>query len=112
MIERYAVQLLNKSMDNNQDHFNVLRKIQQKPESSQRELAEDLGFSLGKLNYCLKALKVKGLVKINNFKKNPNKINYIYVLTPKGVSEKTKLTLNFMKRKMKEYDELKREVKD
>jgi len=112
MIERYAVQLLNKSMDNNQDHFNVLRKIQQKPESSQRELAEDLGFSLGKLNYCLKALKVKGLVKIKNFKKNPNKINYIYVLTPQGVSEKTKLTLNFMKRKMKEYDELKREVKD
>ena len=112
MIERYAVQLLNKSMDNNQDHFNVLRKIQQKPESSQRELAEDLGFSLGKLNYCLKALKVKGLVKIKNFKKNPNKINYIYVLTPQGVSEKTKLTLNFMKRKMKEYDELKKEVKD
>ena len=99
-------------MDNNQDHFNVLRKIQQKPESSQRELAEDLGFSLGKLNYCLKALKVKGLVKIKNFKKNPNKINYIYVLTPQGVSEKTKLTLNFMKRKMKEYDELKREIKD
>ena len=112
MIERYAVQLLNKSMDNNQDHFNVLRKIQQKPESSQRELAEDLGFSLGKLNYCLKALKIKGLVKIKNFKKNPNKINYIYVLTPQGVSEKTKLTLNFMKRKMKEYDELKREIKD
>ena len=99
-------------MDDNQDHFNVLRKIQQKPESSQRELAEDLGFSLGKLNYCLKALKVKGLVKIKNFKKNPNKINYIYVLTPKGVSERSKLTLNFMKRKMKEYDELKREVKD
>ena len=112
MIERYAVQLLNKSMDDNQDHFNVLRKIQQKPESSQRELAEDLGFSLGKLNYCLKALKVKGLVKIKNFKKSPNKLNYIYILTPKGVSEKTKLTINFMKRKMKEYDELKSEVKD
>ena len=112
MIERYAVQLLNKTMDDNQDHFNVLRKIQQKPESSQRELAEDLGFSLGKLNYCLKALKVKGLVKIKNFKKNPKKLNYIYILTPKGVSEKTKLTLNFMRRKIKEYDELKREVKD
>ena len=110
MIERYAVQLLNKSMNDNQDHFNVLRKIQQKPKSSQRELAEDLGFSLGKLNYCLKALKVKGLIKIKNFKKNPNKLNYIYVLTPKGVSERTKLTLNFMKRKMKEYDELKKEV--
>ena len=98
-------------MDDNQDHFNVLRKIQQKPESSQRELAEDLGFSLGKLNYCLKALKIKGLVKIKNFKKNPNKINYIYVLTPKGISEKTKLTINFMERKMKEYDELKKELR-
>ena len=111
MIERYAVQLLNKSMEDNQDHFNVLRKIQQKPESSQRELAEDLGFSLGKLNYCLKALKVKGLVKIKNFEKNPNKINYIYVLTPQGIAERTKLTINFMKRKMKEYDELKKELK-
>ena len=111
MIERYAVQLLNKSMNDNQDHFNVLRKIQQKPESSQRELAEDLGFSLGKLNYCLKALKVKGLVKIKNFEKNPNKINYIYVLTPKGIIEKTNLTLNFMKRKMNEYDELKKEMR-
>ena len=97
-------------MDNNQDHFNVLRKIKSKPDSTQRELAEELGFSLGKLNYCLIALKNKGLIKINNFKKNPNKINYIYVLTPQGVSEKTKLTLNFMKRKMKEYDELKREI--
>jgi len=92
------------------DHFNVLRKIQNKPESTQRELAEELNFSLGKLNYCLKALKSKGLIKINNFRKNPNKLNYIYVLTPKGISEKTKLTLNFMKIKMREYDELKKEV--
>ena len=97
-------------MDDNQDHFNILRKIQQKPESSQRELAEELGFSLGKLNYCLAALKVKGLVKIENFKKNPNKFNYIYVLTPKGIVQKTKLTLNFMKKKMLEYDELKKDL--
>ena len=97
-------------MKDNQDHFNVLRKIQDKPESTQRELAEDLGFSLGKLNYCLKALKVKGLVKISNFKKNPNKANYIYILTPKGIAEKGKLTINFMKRKMKEYEELKKEI--
>jgi len=97
-------------MKNNPDHFEVLRKIKSKPNSTQRELAEELGFSLGKLNYCLKALKSKGLVKIENFTKNPNKINYIYVLTPKGISEKTKLTVNFMKRKMKEYDELKREL--
>ena len=98
-------------MKNNQDHFELLRKIEKKPDSTQRELAEDLGFSLGKLNYCLKALREKGLIKIENFKKNPKKINYIYVLTPKGITEKTKLTVNFMKRKMKEYDELKSELK-
>ena len=97
-------------MENNQDHFEVLRKIQKKPNSTQRELATELGFSLGKLNYCLKALKKKGLVKIENFKKNPNKISYFYVLTPAGIAAKTKLTLNFMKRKMKEYDELKEEL--
>ena len=97
-------------MNDNQDHFNVLRKIEKKPGSTQRELAKELGFSLGKLNYCLKALKGKGLVKIENFKKNPKKINYIYILTPKGISEKTKLTINFMKIKMKEYYELKKEI--
>ena len=98
-------------MKNKQDHFDVLRKIKNNPESTQRQLAKDLGFSLGKLNYCLKALKNKGLVKIENFKKNPKKINYIYILTPKGIAEKTKLTLNFMQRKIEEYDELKEELK-
>ncbi len=96
-------------MNDNPDHFEILRKIKSKPNSSQRELASDLGFSLGKLNYCLNALKDKGLIKIKNFQKNPNKIGYAYVLTPKGLAEKTKLTLNFMRRKMKEYDELKSE---
>ncbi len=100
------------NMKNEQDHFEILRKIQKKPESSQRELAEELGFSLGKLNYCLKALQKKGLVKLQNFQKQSNKINYLqYVITPKGISERTKLTINFMKRKMKEYDELKKELK-
>ncbi len=99
-------------MKDNQDHFNVLRKIQKKPESSQREMAEDLGFSLGKLNYCLKELQNKGLVKIKNFQQKKNKIKYMqYVITPKGIAERTKLTINFMKRKMKEYDELKKELK-
>ena len=99
-------------MRDQEDHFDVLRKNQKRPESTQRELAEELGFSLGKLNYCLKALQSKGLIKIENFKKNPNKLNYFYVLTPQGISEKTKLTLNFMKAKMLEYDELKKELKD
>ncbi len=98
-------------MRENQDHFNVLRTIKNKPNSTQRELAKELGFSLGKLNYCLRALQEKGFIKIENFKKNPNKINYFYVLTPRGIAEKTKLTINFMKRKMKEYDELKEELK-
>ena len=97
-------------MKDNQDHFEVLRKINSKPNSSQRELAGELGFSLGKLNYCLQSLKNKGLVKIKNFKRNKNKLNYMYVLTPKGISAKTKLTLNIMKRKMAEYDELKKEM--
>ena len=92
------------------DEFNVLRKVYINPDAPQRELANDLGFSLGKLNYCLKELKAKGLVKLENFKKNRNKIGYLYILTPKGISAKTKLTLNFMKRKMKEYDELKNEL--
>jgi len=102
----------NNSENNNPDHFNVLRKIQSKPNSTQRELAYELGFSLGKLNYCLKALKQKGLVKISNFKKSKKKINYIYILTPQGISEKTRLTINFMKVKMQEYDELKQEIKE
>jgi EPS-associated MarR family transcriptional regulator len=97
-------------MKNKQDHFEILRKLQKNPNSSQRELAKELGFSLGKLNYCLRALQAKGLVKIKSFNKNPNKLNYLYVLTPQGIAEKTKLTLDFMKRKMKEYDELKQET--
>ena len=97
-------------MKENQDSLNILRKIQKKPQSNQRKLAKELGFSLGKLNYCLKGLKDKGLVKISNFRKNPNKLNYIYVLTPRGMSEKTKLTYNFMKRKFKEYEELQKEI--
>lgn len=98
-------------MKNNSDHFEILRKIKKDSERSQRELASELGFSLGKLNYCLKALQKKGLVKVQNFSKQKNKIRYFrYVITPKGISERTKLTINFMKKKMVEYDELKKEL--
>ena len=95
-----------------QDYFDLLRKLQNKPNSTQRELAKDLGFSLGKLNYCIKELNKKGLIKIENFKKNSKKIAYIkkYVLTPKGIEHRISLTIQFMKRKMKEYDELKSEL--
>ena len=102
---------MNKNKEN-QDYFEVMREIEKQPESSQRDLAEQLGFSLGKLNYCLKALQQKGLVKIKNFKKNPNKMLYFHVLTPKGIKTKSNLTINFMKRKLKEYDELKKEIEN
>ena len=97
-------------IEKNQDYLNLLRKIKSKPDSTQRELAGELGISLGKLNYCLNALKTKGLIKITNFKKNQDKLGYIYVLTPSGIATKTRLTINFMKKKMEEYDELKKEI--
>ena len=97
---------------NNKDYFQILRKISKKPQSSQRQLSNELGFSLGKLNYCLKALQNKGFIKVENFKKNKNKMNYLYLLTPEGLAKKTKLTLNFMKKKMEEYDELKKEIEE
>ena len=77
-------------MKNNQDFFNVLRKVSNKPGASQRKLAQELGFSLGKLNYCLKALQTKGLVKIKNLSKKKRKLKYVkqYILTPKKVSQK------------------------
>ena len=102
--------MMNSVKKSNQDHFDILRKISKKPEVSQRQLASELGFSLGKLNYCLKELQYKGLIKIQNFKKNEKKINYLYILTPQGISSKTKLTITFMQKKMKEYDELKSEI--
>ena len=87
-------------MSDEQDQFEVLRKIERTPDSSQRKLAQELGFSLGKLNYCLKALQKKGWVKLQNFQKNKNKIGYLkYVITPKGISKRTKLTVDFMKKK-------------
>ena len=97
-------------MKDNPDYLEILRKINSKPNYTQRELAKELGFSLGKLNYCINALKNKGLVKISNFKKSENKFGYAHILTQKGIATKTKLTISFMKKKMKEFDELKKEL--
>ena len=102
---------MNRNVDENQEDLDILRKIHKNPSITQREMAGELGLSLGKLNYCLIKLKDKGIIKINNFKKNKKKIRYLYLLTPKGISLKTTLTINFMKKKMKEYDELKKELK-
>ena len=103
-------------MKKSDDHLNVLRQVGKNPDFAQRKLAKNLNFSLGKLNYCLKALKNKGYIKIKNFSKNPNRFNpksknnYFYILTPKGINIKTQLTLNFMKKKMQEYEQLKKEI--
>ena len=94
----------------NKDEFEILKNISKDPKISQRILSEILDFSLGKLNYCLRALKGKGYIKIKNFANNKNKLVYRYLLTPKGIQQKTKLSLIFIKKKMKEYDELKKEI--
>ena len=102
----------NKKKEENQEDLDILRKISKSSDITQRKMANELGLSLGKLNYCLIKLKEKGVIKIKNFANNPKKYRYIYLLTPKGISLKTKLTINFMKKIMKEYDELKKELKN
>lgn len=91
-------------------HFRVLRILQQRPEISQRELAEAVGIALGKVNYILTALTDKGLVKIRNFQNSDNKLRYAYILTPAGLAVKAELTSGFLRRKMAEYEALKAEI--
>jgi EPS-associated MarR family transcriptional regulator len=91
-------------------HFKALNLLEENPQITQRELARKLGISLGGANYCLKALVSVGHIKINNFNKNPKKFGYLYILTPKGISEKARLTKGFLKRKMDEYEALKKEI--
>ena len=90
--------------------LDLLRKIELNPEYTQRELSKEMDVSLGKVNYCIKKLTEKGLIKITSFKQNPNKVGYFYILTPRGIEEKTKLTFSFLKRKIKEYEILKDEI--
>ncbi len=90
--------------------YKLLKAIEENPSLSQRELAAQLGVSLGKTNYCIKALIKKGLIKTGNFKSNPNKAEYAYLLTPHGVREKARVTLRFLQRKMDEYEEIKQEI--
>ena len=90
--------------------LDLLRKLESNPEYTQRELSKEMGVSLGKVNYCMKKLVEKGWVKLMNFSHNPNKVGYIYLLTPQGIEEKTKLTFKFLKIKIKEYEILKKEI--
>ncbi len=93
-------------------YFRVMRILQENPDLTQRELAQKLGISVGGLNYCLKALVEKGLVKMKNFANSKNKFGYVYVLTPQGVAERVALTNRFLKRKMEEYEVLKVEIEE
>jgi EPS-associated MarR family transcriptional regulator len=88
----------------------ILRLLEEKPEISQRELARELGVSLGRVNFCLQALMEKGLVKADNFKNSNNKKAYMYFLTRKGIAEKARATARFLERKMAEYEALQREI--
>ena len=91
-------------------YFRILRMLQDNPDMTQREIAQKLGISTSGLNYCLKALIDKGLVKVHNFRQSKNKFGYIYVLTPQGLAEKAQLTGRFLKRKMQEYENLRVEI--
>lgn len=90
--------------------YKILKLVQAKPEISQRELAKELGISLGKANFCLKALIQKGLLKATNFRNSQNKLAYMYLLTPTGIEEKASITLRFLKSKMRDYELLKVEI--
>jgi EPS-associated MarR family transcriptional regulator len=90
--------------------YRILKLLEQNPAASQRELARAAGLSLGKLNYCLKALVAKGLVKAENFKNNPSKLGYLYVLTPQGIAERARLTVEFLRVKEREVEALRAEV--
>jgi EPS-associated MarR family transcriptional regulator len=91
-------------------HFRVLKTLEVKPDTSQRDLAVQLGISHGKMNYFMNALMDKGLVKLINFQQSQHKFKYAYLLTPAGIAEKTALTIGFLKRKMAEYETLKAEI--
>ena len=99
---------MNKINNKDTENFEILRKIYKEKGLTQRKLAHELGYSLGKLNFIVNELKKKGLIKIMSLKKDPRKIRYL--LTRKGLSLRTRLTINFMKRKIKEYEELKSEI--
>ena len=101
---------MGKTLLSEEYRYKILKELEQDPSMSQRDLAKRLGISLGKVNFCLKALIEKGLIKADNFKNNTNKVKYLYLLTPKGIEEKVSLTKRFLKRKLKEHEELEKEI--
>jgi len=92
--------------------YRILKLLESDPHASQRRIADELGISLGRVNYCLQALIEKGLIKVNNFRNSANKRAYLYLVTPRGIEEKAIVTARFLKRKLDEYEALKLEVED
>lgn len=92
--------------------YRILRLLERDPRASQRQIADELGISLGRVNYCLKALIEKGLVKVNNFRSSASKRAYLYLLTPRGIEERALVTARFLRRKLDEYDALSRELEE
>jgi EPS-associated MarR family transcriptional regulator len=105
-----ATKTLTEDATNTGTKLQVLRALQDKPDMTQRELAQKLGVSLGRVNYCIKALVDKGYVKVGNFAASNNKLRYAYILTPSGVAEKASLTTAFIARKLSEYHALRAEI--
>jgi len=100
------------SVLSDENRYQLLKLLEENPEMSQRQIADALGVSLGKVNFCLRALIEIGSVKVANFSRSPNKKAYVYLLTPKGIEEKAKVTLRFLAKKQNEYEELKREINE
>jgi EPS-associated MarR family transcriptional regulator len=97
-------------MNNKDIRLELLSKLEVNPKYTQRELSKEMGASLGKINYCMQKLTEKGLIKLKSFRNNPHKTDYVYLLTPKGIEKKAKLTATFLKIKIKEYEVLKVEI--
>jgi EPS-associated MarR family transcriptional regulator len=97
-------------MNNKEIHLVLLRKLESNPKYTQRELSAEMNVSLGKVNYCIKKLTEKGWIKLTNFSNSPNKLRYMYLLTPLGIEQKAKLTSTFLKIKMQEYETLRDEI--
>ncbi|MFZ5524825.1 MAG: MarR family EPS-associated transcriptional regulator [Pseudomonadota bacterium] len=97
-------------MHDENTNYGLLKTLEDNPGLSQRDMAKRLGVSLGKVNFCLNALVAKGLLKVNNFRNSDNKLAYAYLLTPRGVEEKARMTVHFLKYKMQEYEQLRAEI--
>ena len=109
-LDKYSISIFLYPMNNKDIHLDLLRKLEENPEYTQRELSQEMGVSLGKVNYCMKKLIERGWIKLINFSRNPDKVGYAYLLTPQGIEQKAKLTYVFLKIKMKEYEVLKEEI--